>query len=183
MKGEIFNLLEAFIVERFGDVAFERILERARGKLTTRETFVGPGTYPDQDFMTLFMAATREAGISAGVAQFEFGRFCFPRLMNKLPKDMIDRAASARDLLKSIHAVIHVEVRKIYRDAEPPNFTYAEPDEKTLVMTYRSRRGLFDLVEGLMTGCGEHYDCPIRIARRVLPSEGELAVCEFTLSF
>ena len=182
MKGEIFNLLEAFVVAQFGEVVFERILERSHERLTTREAFVGPGTYPDQDFMTIFLEATLQTGVSAGVAQFEFGRFCFPRLVSKLPKGMI-ASAGARDFLKSIHEVIHVEVRKIYRDAEPPNFTYAEPDAKTLVMTYRSRRGLFDLVEGLIAGCAEYYFCSIAIARRVLPSEKDIAVCEFTLSF
>ena len=182
MKGEIFNLLESFTIERFGISVFETVWERTRPRLETQSVFIGPGTYPDQDFLRIFTTVLEVVGIGAAVAQHEFGRFCFSRLLAKLPQEMREHP-SARELLKSIDEVIHVEVRKIYRDAEPPRFTYVEPDARTLVLTYRSRRGLFDLVEGLVAGCGDHYGCAIEVSRQLLPDEGNVRVCQFVLTF
>ena len=60
---------------------------------------------------------------------------------------------------------IHIEVRKLYPDAELPAFEYSRPMEGTLIMTYQSHRAMADFAEGLILGCIEHFGEPIALER------------------
>ena len=44
MKGEIFNLLEKFIIQNQSIDFFEEIIEEVKNQLETKEPFVGPET-------------------------------------------------------------------------------------------------------------------------------------------
>lgn len=179
MKGDFFNLLEKFIVKNFGDVAFEKVYINASPNFSHRGPFLGTEIYPDSDFTSLFVAAISYMGISLENAQFEFGRFCFPVLFEKLPANSRN-FANAKQFLLSIHSTIHVEVKKLHPKARPPAFDYIDPAPDELIMIYRSPRKMFWLVEGLIAGCAEHFKQKIEIARRIL-DEGKS--CEYHLKF
>jgi hypothetical protein len=51
MKGIIFNILEDFTNEKFGEDEFDFIVEKSI--LETTDPFVGPGTYPDSDLFKI----------------------------------------------------------------------------------------------------------------------------------
>lgn len=181
MKGEIFNLLENFIVDRFGVETFERIFEQVHEKLVTKEPFIGPGTYPDQDFLQIVSATVSDLGIPLSTAVFEFGRYCFAPLAAKLPHHTA-KFLHPKPLILSIHDVIHVEVKKLYEFAEPPDFIYEDIAPDKLNITYRSKRKLYDFVEGIIQGAAEHFEVPIKCERGKV-TEGEIGECEFFLTF
>ncbi len=83
--------------------------------------------------------------------------------------------------MMNVESYVHVEVRKLYPDAELPYFECEAPDEKHMVMTYRSTRPLADLAEGLIAGCAAHFGETIDIAREDLPGERGTHV-RFTLT-
>ncbi len=181
MKGEIFNLLEDFIIQNMGVETYEDIHKECAPSLQTKEPFVGPGTYPDSDFMEIFGAVLRKGQLVASSASRAFGRFCFPRLLARLP-GYAEQCGDPKTFLRSIHDVVHVEVRKVYRDAEPPQFTYRDKGPDCLVMIYKSKRKLYDFFEGLIEGVSDYYRIPISISRTIVPKDdGE--VCEFELTF
>jgi hypothetical protein len=179
MKGDFFNLLEKFVVKNFGEVAFEKVYMNAWPHFSHRGPFLGTEIYPDSDFFSLLAAAISQIGISLETAQYEFGKFCFPVLWDKLPKES-RQFNSAKELLMSIHSTIHVEVKKLHAKASPPNFEYIDPAPDELVMIYKSPRKLFWLVEGLIAGCAEHFNQRIEIARRTI-DQGN--ACEYHLKF
>lgn len=180
MKGEIFNLFEDFVTENFGEEKFEEIFELVHTKLITKEAFVGPGTYPDSDFLAIVQEAVRSLGLTLEEGAFEFGRYCFPKLANKMPL-YVDSHQDPKSFLLTLHDVIHVEVKKVMKDANPPEFTYEDTSPNHLAMTYKSKRKLYSFVEGLIQGVATHFDVKIKTERDVLcHEEGR---CKFNLTF
>ncbi|MCB0310026.1 MAG: heme NO-binding domain-containing protein [Bdellovibrionales bacterium] len=180
MKGEVFNLLEEFISQNFGAETFEKIYEAVHKNLSTTEPFVGPGTYPDSDFFTILGSAVGELKLPLEQAAFEFGRFCFPRLNQKL-SGRIQSFETIKDFLRNLHDVIHVEVKKLMRDAQPPQFIYQELSPKRIILIYRSKRKLYAFAEGLLHGAAQHYDTAIDVKRSEIDSE--LGTCKFEITF
>lgn len=181
MKGEIFNLFEEFIVKNWGADVFEDIYEAVHANLHTKEPFVGPGTYPDSDFLLIVSSATQKVGVPLHEAVHAFGKFCLPKLVSKMPQ-YVENHSHPKTFLLTIHDIIHVEVRKVFKDATPPDFTYRDPAPNKLVMIYNSKRKLYDFVEGLLDGVSEYFEVPITYTRTVTSTNGA-EVCEFELTF
>ena len=85
------------------------------------------------------------------------------------------------DFLSRIDDVIHVEVRKLYPDAELPSLPCERLSADRLVMHYSSPRGFGDLAEGLIAGCIKHFGEDIAVTRTDLPKEGTLHRVRFEL--
>ncbi len=179
MKGVIFNLFEDFISEGWGDEAYEAVL--ASCPLHTKEPFVGPGTYPDADLLALVAKATERLGVPADAAVRAFGKFCLPKLVQKFPR-FVAGHRSAKSFLMSVHDVIHVEVRKLFKDAVTPAFRYEDPGPDRLVIHYSSPRKLCYLMEGLLDGVADHFKTTISYRQERCALEGG-DVCEFYLEF
>lgn len=180
MKGEIFNLLESFVCENFGEEQFERIYDAALPLMITKEPFVGPSTYPDSDFLNLVGETIAQLEITLDEGARAFGKYCFPRLGSKIP-GYLTQFSHPKDFLLTLHDVIHVEVKKILLNSEPPEFRYEDLGDNTLVMIYRSKRKLYSFAEGLFDGVAEYFQVPIQVVRTVTdPLNGE---CRFELKF
>jgi len=67
------------------------------------------------------------------------------------------------DFLISVENLIHIEVRKLYPDAELPSFKFDSPSDDTLVIYYESNRPLADLAHGLIEATIKHYGEDIEI--------------------
>ena len=67
------------------------------------------------------------------------------------------------DFLSSIDAVIHVEVLKLYPDAELPSFRVEQRGDDTMTLTYRSNRHMAPLAVGLIEGAAVHYGRQVSI--------------------
>jgi len=179
MKGVVFNLLEAYIEENLGEGKYEEILDECT--LMTKEPFVGPGTYPDQDLMAIVAETIKVAGVPLSEALRSFGRFCFHKLSVQYP-GFVSPHSHPKPFLKSVESIIHVEVKKLYEDARPPGFTYMDPASNRLIIQYRSERRLCQFMEGLIDGVAAYYQSPVQYKQRTCVLDGD-EVCEFDLTF
>lgn len=180
MKGVVFNLFEQFISQNWGEEIYEQIL--AESSIETAEPFVGPGTYPDADFLAIVVKATETVGVELPVAIRAFGKFCFPKLAEVFPH-FVQTHQHPKAFLKTIDSVIHVEVRKLFKDAETPEFRYEDPGPQQLVLIYKSPRKLYEFAEGLLEGVSEYFQSPIQYTRTVrIENEQEVAVFDLTFS-
>jgi hypothetical protein len=93
-----------------------------------------------------------------------FGVHLFGRFVAAYPA-LFAGVTSAFSFLERIEDHIHVEVRKLYPDAELPTFTCDTSTPGRLIMLYRSSRPLADLAEGLIAGCIAHFGEPILMHR------------------
>lgn len=178
MKGVVFNIFEAFVVEGWGDEAYEALLDAC--PMHNGGVFAGPESYPDEDLVALLTAACTRFGVEPTDALRAFGRFMFGQLASKFPAFLENH--DAKSFLMSIHDVIHVEVRKLMPGAVTPSFSYHDPGGDQLVIEYRSERKLCFLMEGLLQGVGEHYGVTIAIDHSTCMHEGA-DHCTFELEF
>lgn len=75
-------------------------------------------------------------------------------------------------MLSSIEDHIHVEVRKIYPDAELPTFTVVEKTADSLVMIYKSTRAMHAFGRGLMNKTFEYFNTKATILVEKLKENG-----------
>jgi hypothetical protein len=179
MKGIIFNIAEKFIIDTYGEDTFDEIMLTC--SLQTREPFVGPGTYPSTDLMEILQKSSVHLNVPLPLFMFEFGKFSFTQLADRYPS-FIESHDHPKEFLKSVEGVIHVEVKKLYSNVELPTFYYSEPSPNELVITYYSRRRLFDFMEGLIEGVALHYEKTIRQSRNIYEKNGHV-YCDFNLKF
>ena len=76
---------------------------------------------------------------------------------------------------------VHVEIRKLYPDAELPDFDCQSPRGGSLHMTYLSDRPFASLAEGLIRGCIAHYGQSVDVQVEDL-SEGKHTSVRFLLT-
>lgn len=179
MKGIIFNVLEDFIVENWGEDTFDQIF--ASCPLKTREPFVGPGTYPDSDLTLIVMKTCERLGTPPDLALRLFGCFLFEKLAARYPL-YVEPHTHPKPFLLSIHDTVHVEVRKLFPGSITPEFEYVDSGEGLLTVKYRSKRKLCYAAEGLIQGALEHYGVPARIAHTTCLHKGD-ECCTFELDF
>jgi hypothetical protein len=180
MKGVIFNLFEDFVSEGWGDDAYDALLQTC--PLHTKGgIFVGPETYPDGDLVALLTKACERFDVPPPDALRAFGTFCFSKFATKYPV-FFEGIEGAKAFLLIVHDVIHVEVRKLFKDAVPPSFEYDDSAPDRLVIQYRSDRKLCHLMEGLLDGVAEHFATTIDRTQRQCMFDGA-SVCEFDLTF
>lgn len=83
MKGIIFNLFESFVTDNFGQEKYKKI--ESKTKFKTQEPFVGPGTYPNKNLFALIATAVEILNIPGPDAVKAFGKYMFPKLIDKYP--------------------------------------------------------------------------------------------------
>ena len=83
----------------------------------------------------------------------------------------------------SVHGIIHVEVKKLYPDANLPQFLSEEPSEDKLIMIYRSPRNLPSLAEGLIDGAAKRFNQEIERKTIKIDSDTDEAMYRFEIKF
>lgn len=158
MKGHIFNLLEAFIEEVSDDQTLFAIFERC--SFDTSKSFVRTENYPDAQLFEMVTHAMAVLDISMDTAQFEFGKWLYPRLIKLLPSEFTNFTHPAY-VLKNLDDLHKIELKKLYPDAIPPSFNYQATTPTQGILDYYSHRKMFVLVEGVLQGMADHYQVAI----------------------
>lgn len=179
MKGIIFNIAEQFISTKYGDETLENILEDC--KLITTDPFVGPGTYPDSDLIEIVRIASAKVELNPEEFLKRLGHFTFGKLAERHPY-FVSNYKHPKQFLLTVDNVIHVEVKKLYNETQLPTFQYSEPSEKELVITYYSKRKMYTLMEGLISGVADHFNIAIEQHHHKYTIDGN-EFCDYHLKF
>jgi len=177
MKGVVFTEFLELVENNFGLDIADRIIDQA--ELSTGGAYTSVGTYDHSELVQLVVGLSAETNTPPATLVRAFGEYLFGRFAIGYPQ-FFTGITSTFDFLESIEDVIHVEVRKLYPDAELPTFAYQRTADQ-LVMTYRSKRAFADLAEGLIHACTQHFGEPIDIERENLDAADGTAA-RFTLT-
>ena len=178
MKGIVFREFITMVETQFSLETAVVII--ADSTVATGGAYTTVGTYPHEEMVELVSHLSTRTAIAIPDLVRAFGHYLFQRF-TVIHADYIIDHASALSVLRMLDGHIHAEVRKLYSDAELPSFDHEEQDDGSLVLIYRSRRALADLAEGLLQGCIAHFNAPMQIKRKDLPSD-DGAHTRFTLS-
>jgi len=180
MKGIVFNILEALIVEKFGDETMEDIYSNVQfsGDILP---FISPETYPDSDLFAIVSFLSKKTLIPVDDLIFQFGKFMFPVFFDKYPI-FFKNINSPIEFLKSVNDIIHVEVKKIFEEAVPPLVIVDQINKNKIELKYHSERKLCKLLEGLLEGLAIHYNKKISYTHDVCMKNGA-DQCVYSVSF
>lgn len=122
------------------------------------------GNYPCKELMALVAGFSKHSGIPGAELQRLFGDWMMQSFGRNFPQFLAGRQGSF-GMLEAIEGDIHVEVRKLYRDADLPTFDTRRPEPDVLEMTYTSPRPLTDFRQGLIESCTERFGEAAKITR------------------
>ncbi len=168
MKGIIFTEFLAMVEETFSMDMVDTIIEKS--ELKSGGAYTAIGTYSHQEMNTLVTQLSKETGMPIPDLLKAFGTYLFKTLSKNYPAFLVS-AKSVLDFLSSIENYIHVEVRKLYPDAELPRFKSNNLNEHTLELIYASERHYGDLAEGLILGAIEFFKNGELVEKTVLPDQ------------
>lgn len=154
MKGMVFSLLSEMVEERFGYEMWDDLIEKTQP--ASDGIYVSSELYPDEELMAYVAAMSEVLKVSPRDLVFAFGEYMLGRFAQIHPEFFEDH--NVKSFLKTVHDVIHVEVKKLHPDALLPQFDYEDPGPNQLTMLYRSPRGLCALAEGLISGSAKHFN-------------------------
>lgn len=162
MKGVIIKCLGELVFENFGTETWEDILEHAG--LDRKSTFGIIDTVDDKIVLTIVESACTTLGITPVKAAHLFGKFWINSFAPKHYAEHFYNAHSALDFLSKMDYV-HEIVKNTEPGANPPQFEYEWTDDKTLIMTYKSERGLIDFFVGIIKGVGTYYREDLKVTK------------------
>lgn len=169
MKGIVFTEFLDMVEQNFGYEMVDTLLNES--ELPSGGIYTSIGTYNHQEMVNLLVTLNMKTKTPISQLLRTFGRYLFQRF-TKIYSHLIDEAPDAFSFLGSIHNYIHVEVRKLYPDAELPHFDIEQPNANTLVMHYSSVRSMGDLAYGLIEGAMKHYGETATITQELLQEDG-----------
>ncbi len=165
MKGMVFTEYLDMVEKTFGLEITDQMITAC--DLPSGGAYTAVGTYDHQEIVQLVQQLHHLTGMPLEDLLKAFGRHLFKRFVIRYP-EMFEGKDSAFSFLEKIDSHIHVEVRKLYPDAELPSFECSRPAADELTMLYHSNRGMADLAEGLIQGCGEHFRETLSINRQYI---------------
>jgi Haem-NO-binding len=178
MKGVVFTEFLEMVEERFSEQMADRIIENS--ELASGGAYTTVGTYDHGEMIQLVSRLSEETKIPADELLRSFGIHLFGRFHVMFPK-YFEGISSSFDFLQMVDRYVHVEVLKLYPDAELPSFDCDASQPGCLRMTYRSSRPFAPLAEGLIRGCVGHYGEAVDIATEDM-SNGTGTAARFVLT-
>lgn len=169
MKGVVFTEFMEMVEERFSADMLDDIIEDAG--TASDGAYTAVGSYPFAELLRLLAALSRRTGMDSQELIYGFGHYLFGRFTTLYPYS-IQGCADAFSLLGNVDQYIHVEVQKLYPDAELPQITVVSRDLKRLELLYDSPRCLAPLAAGLIQGTLDHFGEQARIAVEPLNETG-----------
>ena len=175
MKGIVFTEFLEMVEDKFGLQTVNDIIENSN--LKSEGIYTSIGTYNHMEIMDLVKNLSLIIDVPEKNLFHVYAEYFYKRLVELYPQ-FFEGVQSPFELLVSVDAHIHKEVKKLYPDAELPRF---ETDVKgdLLVMDYSSERRMSDFAFGLIKACMDHYEVQHDI--EVMPLEDSHSKVRFII--
>ncbi len=170
MKGIVFTEFMELVEKNWGLDMVDDIVDATA--LPSGGAYTSVGTYDIQELLDLVTELSRRVETPVPTLVHAFGNYLASSFAGKFP-DFFAEVDNSFDFLKRVDNHIHVEVRKLYADAELPVFSYQDVDENTMILNYQSTRHLPDLAHGLIEGTAKYYNEELDIQRSGESVDGE----------
>lgn len=162
MKGVIVNCLAKMVKEKFGEDKWEDALEKAG--LDRKSIFFAIQDVDDNAVLEVVASVCEVLNISLVQAADAFGDYWVNVFAPTIYRAYYSGVDSAKDFLLNMDHVHQVSTKNL-PGARPPRFEYEWRDDKTLIMKYKSHRGLIDFMVGLTKGVGRYYKEDLKVTK------------------
>ncbi|MAW97032.1 MULTISPECIES: heme NO-binding domain-containing protein [unclassified Leeuwenhoekiella] len=169
MKGIVFTEFLELVEERYGLEMVDHLITEA--DLPSGGVYTSVGTYQFSEMLSLLVELSEQTGTPIDSLLEVYGEHFFGVVLKSYP-GFIAQYTDPLDLLASIESHIHVEVRKIYPDAELPVFRVLEKDTDKLTLVYRSSRAMYAFGKGLKQRTLAHFGQQAEILVEKIKEDG-----------
>ncbi|WP_303317959.1 heme NO-binding domain-containing protein [Flavivirga abyssicola] len=169
MKGIVFTEFLDLVEEKFGLEMVDTIISQS--ELESEGIYTAVGTYKFSEMLQLLQHLSAHTNIEIDDLLLVYAEHFFDVLKQSYP-GLLATYKDPINMLASIENHIHVEVRKIYPDAELPTFEVVEKTDNSLVMVYKSSRAMHHFGLGLMNKTFEHFDATATIELEKIKEDG-----------
>ncbi len=169
MKGIVFTEFLDMVEQEFGYETVDHIIEAS--KLESEGVYTSVGTYPFSEMLQLVSNLSEKIQVEIPSLLYAFGKYLFNTFLSSYPA-FFNRCEDGFSFLDSIDSYIHIEVKKLYHDAELPAFESKRIDDKNMELIYRSSRKMSDFAEGLIDKSMSYYKHDYVLSKELLNADG-----------
>ena len=169
MKGIVFTEFLELVEHKFGLEVVDTIISKSN--LESNGVYTSVGTYSFSEMLQLLKHLSTHTEINIDTLLLVYGEHFFSVIEKSYP-GLLATYKDPIEMLSSIENHIHVEVRKIYPDAELPVFIVKEKTENKLIMIYKSSRAMHHFGLGLMNKTFEHFNAKATIELQKIKEDG-----------
>ena len=169
MKGIVFTEFLELVEEKFGLEMVDNIITSST--LESEGVYTAVGTYSFSEMLQLLSHLSENTGISIDNLLLVYAEHFFTVIEKSYP-GLLETYKDPIEMISSIENHIHVEVRKIYPDAELPTFEVVEKTENSLIMIYTSSRAMHHFGLGLMNKTFAHFNSSATIDLQKIKEDG-----------
>ena len=160
MKGVVFTEFLEMVEDKFSADMVDDIIDDS--DLPSEGVYTAVGTYSHKEIIELVSNLSKHTDIAIPDLVRIFGEHLFSRFAALYPV-FFPAGTEFFDFLESVETYIHMEVKKLYPDAQLPTFTTTRENNDTLIMNYQSPHPFATLAEGLLKGCMDHFEVDAQI--------------------
>jgi len=169
MKGIVFTEFLELVENKFGLEMVDRIISNS--DLESNGVYTSVGTYSFSEMLQLLQHLSERTDISIDNLLLVYAEHFFGYIETSYP-GLLATYKDPIEMISSIENHIHIEVRKIYPDAELPTFKVIEKTENMLIMDYTSSRAMHHFGLGLMNKTFEHFNATATIELEKIKADG-----------
>ena len=169
MKGIVFTEFLELVEDKFGLEMVDNIITSST--LESEGVYTSVGTYSFSEMLQLLGHLSENTGISIDNLLLVYAEHFFSVIEKSYP-GLLATYKDPIEMISSIENHIHVEVRKIYPDAELPTFEVVEKTKNSLIMIYTSSRAMHHFGLGLMNKTFEHFNSTAEIELQKIKEDG-----------
>ncbi|MGI9282618.1 MAG: heme NO-binding domain-containing protein [Endozoicomonas sp.] len=178
MKGIIFTEFMEMVEDRFSEDVAEEIIELA--DLPSGGSYTSLGTYSHAEVLNLVTCLSQVSGAKIEDLVQAFGEYLFGRFAD-VHADFFENVSGSLDFMMKVEDYIHIEVQKLYPEANPPKLSCDRIADNEMTLHYASHRPFAPLAKGLIQGCAAWFKETIEVSQEDLPGSGPGTEARFHL--
>lgn len=165
MKGIIFKEFLNMVEEKFGYTLVDQII--IDSNLPNDGAYTSVGTYPHTELVLLVKNLSKHTKIEVPKLLEIYGEHAFGIFAVNYKPWFIGHN-SAFSFLASVENTIHVEVKKLYPEAQLPTLIVKNINAIQIELIYKSSRQMSDFALGLIKGCLNHFNEEAKIIQTIV---------------
>lgn len=168
MKGLVFCEFLEMVEDKFGYEVVDEIIEKS--DLPSKGIYTSVGTYSHEEIFSLVKQLSEKLNVPIAKLFYTYGEYVFG-VFGKAYKDLVAGHTDAFQFLCSVEDTIHVQVLKLYPEAELPTIEIRSQEQDKLELVYSSQRKMSDFAEGLIQGCLNFFNEEAKISKTDLSED------------
>jgi hypothetical protein len=161
MKGTILTCMKELVESRHGASTWQQVC--AHAKVSPTRPVMPFSEIPDEDIFAVVGGICAALGVTQVQALDAFADYWCCVYAPRLYKTYFEGKKNTREFVLGINEM-HARVTKQMK-ASPPHFVLEWKDQRTLVMTYQSKRPLIDLAAGMLRATGRYYGEDVQVKK------------------